>query len=278
MRYAVAAAAILLLGLQGDKPSATSPDPKTPRPIEALDTMFIDEMTWLEVRDAMAAGKRTAIVATGGVEQNGPYLATGKHQYVLRAMTDSIARRLGDALVAPLVPFVPEGDIEPPSDHMRYPGTISLTEDTYRRLLTDICKSLRTHGFTKIMLIGDSKDNQEGLRQVAAEMNAHTSGGQCRAYYVPEYYDYAGVEAWLAEQGIKEEQEGIHDSFAITAIMMTVDPSAVRMRQRQAAGKFSINGVELAPAEKTIEWGRRIIDFRTDATIKAFREAVAAAK
>src|SRR3954471_8697749 len=92
------------------------------RPIEALDSVFIEELTWMEVRDALKAGKTTVIVATGGVEQNGPYLATGKHNYVLKATTEAIARKLGNALVAPIVPFVPEGDIEPPTGHMKYPG------------------------------------------------------------------------------------------------------------------------------------------------------------
>ena len=119
-------------------PSPVAPDPNTPRPIKRLDTVFIEEMTWMEVRDALKAGKKTVIVATGGIEQNGPYLATGKHNYVLRGTTDAIARKLGDALVAPIVAFVPEGDIDPPTVHMKYPGTISLSEETYERLLTDI--------------------------------------------------------------------------------------------------------------------------------------------
>ena len=120
-----------------------SPDPNSPDPIEALDSVFIEELTWMEVRDAMKAGKTTILIPTGGVEQNGPYLATGKHNYILRATTESIARKLGNALVAPIVPFVPEGTIEPASLHMKYPGTISLTEETYRRLLVDICASFR---------------------------------------------------------------------------------------------------------------------------------------
>jgi creatinine amidohydrolase len=75
--------------------SGASPDPNTPRVLDAVDSVFLEELTWLEVRDAMRAGKRTAIVATGGVEMNGPYLALGKHNYVLRATTEAIARQLG---------------------------------------------------------------------------------------------------------------------------------------------------------------------------------------
>ena len=132
----------------------------------------------MEVRDALKAGKTTVIVPTGGVEQNGPYLATGKHDYILRATTEAIARKLGNALVAPIVAFVPEGDIDPPTGHMKYPGTISLTEDTYERLLTDICACFRTHGFEHIVLIGDSGGNQKGMKAVAARLNAQVGRRQ----------------------------------------------------------------------------------------------------
>ena len=102
------------------------------RPIAARDSVFIEELTWLEVRDAIRAGKTTVIIATGGVEQNGPYLASGKHNYVLRATTEAIARKLGNALVAPIVPFVPEGDISPPTSHMKYHATISVRPSRLR--------------------------------------------------------------------------------------------------------------------------------------------------
>src|SRR5260221_2943821 len=101
-------------------PDPVNPDPKSVRPIDAVDSVFIEELTWMEVRDALKAGKTTVIIPTGGVEQNGPYLATGKHNYVLRATTEAIARKLGNALVAPIVPFVPEADIDPPTGHMQY--------------------------------------------------------------------------------------------------------------------------------------------------------------
>jgi creatinine amidohydrolase/Fe(II)-dependent formamide hydrolase-like protein len=269
------AASLLVAGFLFGQSKVMNPDPKAPRPIEALDSVWIEELTWMEVRDALQAGKTTVIVPTGGVEQNGPYLATGKHNYVLRATAEAIARKLGNALVAPIVAFVPEGAIDPPTSHMKYPGTISLTEDTYERLLTDICACFRTHGFANIVLIGDSGGNQKGMKAVADRLNAQWAGGKTRVHFIPEYYDYPGVTKWLAGQGIKQVSEGIHDDFAITAIMMTVDPTTVRMKQRIAAKKFRINGVELAPAEQTIAWGKKIVDFRADATVKAIRQALA---
>ena len=255
-------------------PDPISPDPNTARPIDAVDTVFIEDMTWMEIRDAMRDGKRTVIVATGGVEQNGPYLVTGKHNVVLRATTESVARQLGDALVAPIVPFVPEGDFDPPTIHMKYPGTISVSEETFVSLLRDICESLRTHGFEHIVLIGDSGGNQMGMQNVAKRLSAKWGDGKTRVHYVAEYYNFDAVTEWLESQGIKQTPEGFHDDFAMTAMMMAVDPSSVRMKQRIDAGKFRINGVELAPAEKTIQWEKRIVDFRARATVKAIRAAI----
>lgn len=261
------------VGLLASKPDPMTPDPNGARPIGAADTVFIEEMTWMEIRDAMRAGKDTVIIATGGVEQNGPYTATGKHQFVLRATTEAIARKLGDALVAPIVPFVPEGDIDPPTAHMKYPGTVSVTTETYERLVSEICASFRTHGFAHIVLIGDSGGNQDGLKTVAERLNQKWAGGKSRIHYVAEYYNYGDVAKWLEDQGIQQDSEGYHDDFGMTAVLMTVDPNSVRMRERIAAGKFSINGIELAPVAKTIAIGKQIIDFRIDAAVAAISKA-----
>jgi creatinine amidohydrolase len=280
MRTACLSASIVLAGLlfAAPKPDAISPDPNTPRPIDALDSVWVEELTWMEVRDAMKAGKTTVIVPTGGVEQNGPYLATGKHNYVLRGTAEAIARKLGNALVAPIVAFVPEGDIDPPTIHMPYPGTISLTEETYEKLLVDICASFKQHGFARIILIGDSGGNQKGMKNVAARLNEKWAGSKTRVHFIPEYYDYPGVTKWLESQGIKQVSEGIHDDFAITTTMMVVDPTTVRMKQRIAAKKFKINGVDLEPAEKSIEWGKKVIDYRAEQTVKAIKKSLAAEK
>lgn len=251
--------------------SAINPDPNMPRPIDALDSVFIEELTWLEVRDAMRAGKTTVIIATGGVEQNGPYLATGKHNYVLRPLTETIARKLGNALVAPIIPFVPEGQIDPPTDHMRYPGTISVSADTYKRLLADIASSFRTHGFQHIILIGDSGGNQTGMKEVAEELSSKWTTSKSKIHYIPEFYNYGAVKEWLETQGIRQIDEGHHDDFTMTALMMAVDPTTVRMKQRIAKHKFSINGVNLAPAKKTIALGKAIIEYRADLTAQAIR-------
>ena len=250
---------------------------RAPRPIDAVNSVWIDELTWMEVRDAIAAGKRTAVIATGGIEQNGPYLVTGKHNVVLRGACEAIARKLGDALCAPVVGFVPEGAIEPKSGHMQYPGTISLREETYRMLLDDIASSLKAHGFTSIVFIGDSGGNQRGMEAVATALNERWS--DARAYFIPEFYEYAEVERYMEEDlGFAQPvDEGLHDNLYITSLMMVVDPTSVRYDERVRAGKATINGASIAPRERTIELGRKLLEFRADMTVRAIRAAMAAA-
>ena len=247
------------------------------RPIAALDSVFIEELTWMEVRDAMRAGKKTVIIAAGGVEANGPYLATGKHNYVLRATSEAIARKLGNALVAPIIPFVPEGNIEPPSGHMVFPGTITLSEGTYELLVAEIAASMKVHGFEHIILIADSGGNVTGMQKVAELLTAKWHGAPT-VHYIAEYYDYPGVQKWLETQGIHEVADGIHHEFSITSAMMTVDPVTVRMAQRIAAGNFVVNGVPLAPAEKTIAMGRRVVDYRATVAVNEIKKVLGAAK
>src|SRR3954468_680224 len=188
---------LLLAGWLAALPDPVKPDPNSPRPIAAVDSVFIEDLTSMEVRDALKAGKDAVSVATGGVEQNGPYLVTGKHNVVLRGTTEAIARKLGNTLIAPIVPFVPEGDIDPPTLHMLYPGTISVTEQTFQALLTDICASLKTHGFKRLVLIGDSGGNQAGMKAVAAALSTKWKASGCQIVFIPEYYSAAPITKWL---------------------------------------------------------------------------------
>jgi creatinine amidohydrolase/Fe(II)-dependent formamide hydrolase-like protein len=255
-----------------------------PRPIEALDTVFTEEMTWMEVRDAIRAGKTTAIVATGGLEQNGPHVATGKHNFVLRSTTEAIARKLGNALVSPIVPFVPEGSIAPPSGHMWYPGTISLREETFQALLRDVCGSLKQHGFLDIVLIGDSGGNTRGMQATANSLDEEWRDGPTRVYHVAEYYQQ---DIWsydeLKRMGIVQQpdvksatRDAVHTDFHYESMVALVDPKHIRMDQRIRAGRFEVYGIELGPIEKTLAAARHLVDYRADITVDAIRKAMAA--
>ena len=245
-----------------------------PRPVEALDSIWIEELTWHEVRDAIAAGKTTALIGTGGIEPNGPYLATGKHNYVLQGALEGIARELGNALVAPIVKLVPEGSYDPPRGHMASAGTISLREETFQAVLYDVGMSLKAHGFENIIYIGDSGGNVRGMSNAAAQINE--TAGTTIAHHIPEFYEYGAVSTWMGEElGLAETtRDGFHDSFVITAIMMVTDASSVRYDQRVKAGSATINGLSIEPKAAAIEPGKKLLQFRVDQTSAAIRAAI----
>ncbi len=246
----------------------------TPRPIEMHNSVWIEELTWMEVRDLMADGYHTAIIPTGGIEQNGPYVATGKHNYVLQGTCESIALALGNALCGPVIKLVPEGGIDEPSGHMLYPGTISLRQETFEAVLDDVASSLAAHGFRHIVFIGDSGGNVRGMARVADRLNERWSDRPAGAHHIPEYYRYGGGEFLEREYGVVEVSEGIHDSFGITTLMMLVDPTVVRYEQRVKAGLASINGVPIAPMDRTIEIGKALREYRTKLTVEKIRESI----
>ncbi len=284
----LAAVAFLLMRPGSDASTPTAMQAPTPEereaafqaelrmenPIAPLNSVWIEELTWIEVRDAMAAGKTTAIIPTGGVEQNGPYVALGKHNYVLEGACDAIARELGNALCTPIVKLVPEGGFEPKTGHMRYPGTLTVRDETFRMMLEDVGQSLYAHGFEHIIYIGDSGGNQAGMAAVAAALNERW--GETRAHHIAGYYDNAGVVARMNELGVEEgPSDGYHDSYWLTAMQMTVDPATVRYDERVAAGKASINGVSITPKEETIALGEQLMEWRNNKTVALIREAIA---
>jgi creatinine amidohydrolase len=253
-----------------------------PRPIDALDSVWMEDLTWMEVRDAIKGGKTTALILTGGVESNGPYLATGKHNFILKVMGDAIARKLGNALVAPVVTLEPGR----PDGERVAPGSVFLSQATYRGVLTDMAESLRGMGFTNVFLMGDSGGNQKPMQEVVAALNTKYNGTPTRFHYIAEYYDYTSVQKLVQDNGIAEQiklgasngSDGIHDEYGIDALMALYDPDSIRIEQRKKANRTTINGVSLLPMEKTLEMGKKIVELRTKLTVDAMAKAMAAAK
>jgi creatinine amidohydrolase len=245
-------------------------------PLPQPNTVWLEEMTWIDVRDALKAGKTNIIVPTGGMEPNGVWLVTGKHNYVLHANCEAIARKMGNALCAPIVKFVPEGNIEPKSGHMASPGTITAREETYQALLTDIAESLQAHGFKNVIFIGDSGGNQKGQQAVADKLTAKWAG-KALALHIGEYYDYAAVSKYMEGQGLKAgASDNMHDDPIITLNMFIDDPNSVRYDARVKAGKATINGVNIADRKKNTELAKKIVEFRANHTIEAINKHIAA--
>ena len=247
-----------------------------PRPIEAADNVWIEELTMLEVRDLLTAGTHTALILTGGIEENGPYLTTGKHNHVLRVMGESIARALGSTLVAPIVTIEPGNP-----ERAATPGGIRFSQETFMAVLRDMAVSLKAQGFTRIFLLGDSGGNQRGMAAVAEQLAAAWEGQGVVIAHIPEFYNYGDVLTYQRDAlGVDEDPrlEGLHDDYYITSIIMNDNPEYVRLEQRIDAGKASINGISILPVEQTIEHGRKLIEFRTEATLAAIRRVMEEAR
>ncbi len=238
------------------------------------DTVFLEELTWTEVRDLLAAGKTTVIVASAGNEQNGPHMVLGKHEYIVKHAADRIARKLGNALVAPIVTYVPEGAIDPPSGHMRYPGTISLPNVYFMKIYEYAARSLKAHGFTDIVFLGDSGGNQNGMEEVALALNAEWRGGKTRVHFVPEYYSDNGFTDWLKTQGETDESIGTHAGISDTSQLLAVAPQHVRKDKLAKAGGFEGSGVTGDPTKATETYGKKGIDFKVETAVARIQTLV----
>jgi creatinine amidohydrolase/Fe(II)-dependent formamide hydrolase-like protein len=200
---------------------------------------FIEEMTSPEVRAAVASGTTTILVPIGGTEQNGDHIALGKHNVRAQALAAAIAARLGNALVAPVVSYVPEGNIAPPTGHMRQPGTITVPEEAFERMLESAAKGFIQHGFTAVVLLGDHGGYRRSLEKVRARVNVRASRP---VVFVPEEY-YREME---------------HAGTEDTALTLAIDPSLVR-----------------DPRGASVEKGREARDQIVERTVAAIRRATA---
>ena len=249
-----------------------------PAVAERPDTVFLEELTWTEVRDLIAAGTTTVIVPTAGTEQNGPHVVLGKHKYRMNAGAERIARQLGDALVAPVVTFVPEGDIDPPTGHMKFSGTISIPEPVFMGILEFTARSLKQHGFTDILFVGDSGGNQRGMQSVSESLNDEWADDPARVHFVSAWYTSTAFEDWLRDQGETDDVIGTHAGLSDTTTLMAVAPQHVRPERFEPGEGFEIDGVNGDPSKASIELGNIGMDFLVEAAMTQIHEMMAVEK
>src|SRR5258705_3444055 len=140
-------------------------------------SVWVDDLTWPEVQDAIAAGKRTAIVYAGSSEQNGPHMVIGKHNFIARALAQRIADELGDAVIYPTLPYAITGNALTRTGHMRFPGTVSLPPEVFFGVVRGIAQSALNAGFKVVALMGDHGGGQDELALAAKEPHAEAGGG-----------------------------------------------------------------------------------------------------
>jgi creatinine amidohydrolase len=265
---ALVLAALAVLGpARADAPATAAPP-----------SVFLEDMTWMELRAAVRAGRSVAIVPIGGTEQSGPAIALGKHNVRVRALAERIARELGDAIVAPVVAYTPEGTIDPPSEHMRFAGTLSVAPPVFEALLESAARSLRAHGFRDIVLLGDHGGYQAQLAHVAARLDRAWAAGPARVWAPPEYYaaSSSGFARLLRERGYRDDEIGTHAGLADTALQLALAPDTVRRDLLAAATRFdpSVGVYGGDPRRADAELGRLGADEIVRASVAAIRRLV----
>ena len=220
-------------------------------------SVWIDDLTWPEVRDAIAAGKGTAIIFVGSSEQNGPHMAIGKHNFIARYCAQRIAEDLGDALVYPVLPFAITGDAAAKTAHMRFPGSVTIPPDIFTGVVRAVAQSALSAGFKLVAQALDAQSKRSGARVV----------------YVGDLYSKADTQfdELLAKRGIgsKELHAGIPDTSAI----MFLDADKW-IRKDQIAAANEQTGVQGTPALASAELGKIYLDLKIAnavGQIRAFR-------
>jgi creatinine amidohydrolase/Fe(II)-dependent formamide hydrolase-like protein len=238
----------------------------------------LEAMTSPELAARIAAGATIAIVPIGGTEQNGPYMTLGKHNARVAALAARIAARLGNAIVAPVIAYVPEGAVSPPRAHMRYAGTISIPTSAFEATLEGAAASLRQHGFRDIVFLGDHGGYQASLARVATRLDKAWAGTPARAHALPEYYraSSSAYAAMLAAKGYSRAEIGTHAGLADTSLTLAIAPADVRTDALRAAPDPSAApGVAGDPRRASAALGVAGVDAIVASTVEAIRKAVA---
>ncbi|MGH9222008.1 MAG: creatininase family protein [Vicinamibacterales bacterium] len=267
---------ILAITLAAQRPADA---PATMTAAKPPDTVLIEELTWAEVRDLVAGGTTNVIIGTAGTEQKGPHMVDGEHKFIMEYAADKIARGLGRTLVAPVVTYVPEGGWDPPTGHMRYPGTITLPEDRFVELLVNAGRSLKASGFKNILFLGESGGNRNGMRDAATRLNDLWKGA-ATAYWVDDYYtkSHADQNKWItANMKIPEDQIGGHANLLDTSELLFVASKHIR-RDRLTGNDYPNNGVSGDPAKSTPEIGKVFVQIKIDNSLAQLKRMMSGAE
>jgi creatinine amidohydrolase len=240
---------------------------------EPSTSLFLDDLTWPELRADIAAGKTSIIIPIGGTEENGPQMALGKHNVRVKLLTEMIARKLGNALVAPVISYVPHGDVHHPTGQLAFPGTTSVSTGAFYEVVEGAAWSFKLAGFRNILFLGDHGGYQHDLQLIAARLDREWAGTPVRAHAIYEYYRASEIEfgQLLKQKGYSEAEIGKHAGLLDTSLMMGVDPSMVRA---DLLGETKPgDGVNGDPRRSSAALGKLGVELVVTRTVAAIRQA-----
>ena len=209
----------------------------------------IELMTYPEIYAAIhEQGKTTVLVVNGGTEQRGPHAVLGGHTLTAKPQGIDIARKLGNALVAPVMPFsIAGGHLNP-----KRPGSVHLPGPIFAAVNEAVIDSMVVNGFKNIVLMGEHGGGQKELEEVAKKANAK---------YSPQ-----GVHVFFCGDGWVRKDK-----------MVAGDPLLPPGTPRDPNTQLVDNGVIGDPRPSTPEMGKRYFDLKTKNAVAQIQAMIAAA-
>ena len=236
-------------------------------------------MTWVEVRNAMQAGKTTALVYTGGTEQRGPQNVNGGHNMMARETVRAIALKLGNAIAAPVLAFSPN------NASAEMPGTIGLTAPLFAQITEEIAEQLIKSGFKNVVLMGDHGGGQKELKEVAEKLDRKYASQAIRVVYCDEVYQKAqdDFDKWCAEHGygsgghanISDTSEMIYLGGTKGYVRMTLLPTAIGdpvPAPGQRGERKINNGITGDARRASAALGKRYFDMKVDYAVRQIHQ------
>ena len=234
----------------------------------AQEQVDIELMTYQEIGAAIAAGKTTVLVYNGGTEQRGPHAVVGGHSLIARRVSVEIARQLGNALVAPVLPYsIAGGNLNP-----RWPGSVNLPGPIFTAVNEAVVDSMVVNGFKNVVLMGDHGGGQWELRQLAARFDQKYAPKGTRVYFCGDVYAKTAqdVATWIRGHGLPVATHGgIHD----TSLLMYLGGEAYVRKDKLVAGD-PVNGVTGDPRPSTSEFGKLFFDIQVRNAVEQIRSLV----
>lgn len=269
MRILAALAAAVLLSSGPALAQATSP----------VNTVEFEMMTWPEVKAALAAGKTTALIYTGGTEHRGPQNVNGGHTLMARATVKEIALRLGNAIAMPVLAYTPN------NASATLPGTIGLTPEILGVVLERLAEEAIKTGFKNVILMQDHGGGTNVYGEVAKKLDAKYASQGIHVYFCDEVYAKAqgDFDKWLAANGypvsshagIPDTSEMLYlggDLWTRTALIPTaVGDTVARGATRDPNAPRVNNGISGDARRSTPELGKKAYDQKVDYAVRQIR-------
>ena len=243
-------------------------------------------MTWPEVKQALQQGKTTALIFNGGTEQRGPQGVNGAHTLIVHELGVEIAGKLGNAILAPVIPY----SVNRANGEL--PGTIGITGPVFAELNEQVAEQMIVNGFKNVVLMGDHGGGQQELAEVAKKLDAKYAPKGIHVVYCSDVYTKVGTDfdKWLADNGYPA---GAHASVKDTSELLYLggdkgwvrkeliatavgNPVQQRGEPRDPDAKRVNNGIQGDARRSTPEIGKRVSDMKVEYAVRQIRDLLTA--